>query len=146
VGYNSPMAKAKKPSAASETPAAENAKKPAAKKPAAKKAAASKAQPMGSSMIDTGLAAQTAARLIAAKKSGSSPSSTEGKKETSTFKQLRESMTKGHSSSVNSILNSSMPPDAKKSNLPFQGGKQVGHNQTFGSDASKNFVPRRTSG
>ena len=26
------------------------------------------------------------------------------------------------------------------------GGKQVGHNQTFGSDASKNFVPRRTSG
>ena len=70
MGYNSPMAKAKKPSAASETPAAESAKRPAAKKPAAKKAAASKPEPVGSAMIDTGLAAQTAARLIAAKKSG----------------------------------------------------------------------------
>ena len=37
-------------------------------------------------------------------------------------------------------------PKGKKSNLPLHGGKQVGHNQTFGSDASKNFVPRRTGG
>lgn len=139
------MAKAKKTPAASES-AAEPAKKPAAKKPAAKKPAASKPQSTGTPLIDTGLAAQTAARLIAAKGTGSSASRTEGKKETSTFKQLRESMNKGHASSVHSALNSSMPPGAKKSGVPFQGGKQVGHNQTFGSDASKNFVPRRTSG
>jgi hypothetical protein len=68
----------------------------------------------------------------------------EARKETSAFKQLKQSLAKPHS--VGNLLNSTISPAAKKSNAPFQGGRQVGHNQTFGSDASKNFVPRRTGG
>jgi hypothetical protein len=142
---------------AAETPAAETkaaaAKKAPARKPAAKKTAASKdksaAKPAGAPatpFIDTGLAAQTAARLIAAKATGGAQGSDAPRPQTSTFKQLKDSLTKGHSASVHSVLNSSMSPAAKKSNLPFQGGKQTGHNQTFGADASRNFVPRRTGG
>jgi hypothetical protein len=68
------------------------------------------------------------------------------KRETSTFKQLKESLAKPHVASMNNLLNSTAAPGAKKGNLPLHGGKQVGHNQTFGSDASRNFVPRRTGG
>lgn len=147
---STPEAPAKK---AAEPKAAAAAKAPAASKPAAaKKAAAPKgkaaAKPAGAPanpLIDTGLAAQTAARLIAAKGAGAAQPAAP-RPQTSTFKQLKDSLNKGHSASVHSVLNSSMSPAAKKSNLPFQGGKQTGHNQTFGSDASKAFVPRRTGG
>ena len=147
------MAKAKKPTeskepAPAEAPAAK-APKAAAKKPAAKKAAAAKSKPAAapaSPYIDTGLAAQTAARLIGAKMSGTPQASGSGKKETSAFKQLKDSLNKGHSTSVHSVLSNSMSPTSKKSSTPFHGGKQQGHNQTFGSDASKAFVPRRTGG
>jgi hypothetical protein len=135
------MAKAKKPTTKSETSEAAPAKP-------VKAAAKKKAKPAvvaGSPLIDTGLAAQTAARLIAAKPVGSG-SNDGAKKETSAFRQMKDSLAKGHSSSVQSVLNNSMNPAAKKSSQPFTGGKQVGHNQTFGSDASRNFVPRRTGG
>ena len=39
-----------------------------------------------------------------------------------------------------------VPNQKKKSNLPFGGGKQVGHNQTFGADVTRSGVPRRTAG
>jgi len=140
--------------AAEPQPAADSSKpaKAAARKPAAKKAASkekSGAKPTGTPatpLIDTGLAAQTAARLIGAKAAGGAQAGDAARRETSTFKQLKDALTKGHSNSVHSALNNSMSPAAKKSNLPFRGGKQTGHNQTFGSDASKNFVPRRTGG
>lgn len=128
--------------------------KPAAKQAPGKKAAApaaakgktaKPAAPQGMPMIDTGLAAQTAARLIGAKAAVAQPAGG-AKKETSAFKQLKDSINKGHSSSVHSVLSNSMSPEAKKSSLPYRDGKQTGHNQTFGSDASKAFVPRRTGG
>lgn len=148
--------KASTPEAPGKPKAAAAAKAPATSKPAAvaKKAAAPKGKSAnkpaagapGTPLIDTGLAAQTAARLIAAKGTGSAQGSDAPRPQTSTFKQLKDSLAKGHSASVHSVLNSSMSPAAKKSNLPFRGGKQTGHNQTFGSDASKAFVPRRTGG
>ena len=144
------MAKAKKStgeekSKAADGPEAKKDVKKTAPKKAAAKSAAAKPAPIGTPMIDTNFAAQTAARMIGAKVTNAAPSG-EGKKETSAFRQLRDSMTKGHSSSINSVLNSTMPQSAKKSEMPFRGGKQVGRNQTFGADVSKNSVPRRTGG
>jgi len=126
------MAKAKK------TTAANPAKSPVAKKV---KPASVPASPL----IDTGLAAQSAARLVAAKTPAKMPGDS-AKKQSTAFRQLKDSMAKGHNSSVQSVLNNTMPSAAHKSSTPFSGGKQVGHNQTFGADASRNFVPRRTGG
>jgi DnaK suppressor protein len=150
------MAKAKKPAASKEAAPAEKtaeaeSPKPAAKKPSAKKAPAAKGKaakssaPPASPYIDTGLAAQTAARLIGAKLTNT-PQAGGAKKDTSAFKQLKDSLNKGHSSSIHSVLSNSMTPGTKKSSVPFHDNKQQGHNQTFGSDASKAFVPRRTGG
>ena len=63
------------------------------------------------------------------------------------FKQLKQSFTRQHAAGMGNILNNSASGAAKKANMPFLGGKPVtSHNQTFGADASKNFVPRRTGG
>ena len=53
---------------------------------------------------------------------------------------------KPHLSGLDGILDKSAPLDQKKSNVPFTGGKQVGHNQTFGADITRTGVPRRTGG
>ena len=145
------MAKAKKKDsetteAAAPKAAAAPAKK-AAKSPAKTKAAAKPAGPAASPMVNTTLAAESAARMIGAKATGFGSSGNAGdKKETSAFKQMKQSMSKPHGASVGNMLNSTTSQAAKKTSLPFQGGKQVGHNQTFGADVSKNFVPRRTGG
>jgi hypothetical protein len=136
------MAKAKK----SETPAAPAAKKPAAKAAAKSKAAAKPAAAPAAPMVDTNLAAQAAARMLTAKAAGGNVAPAGDKKETSTFKQLKQSFTKPHGASMGNMLNSTISNAAKKSNAPFQGNKQVGHNQTFGADVSRNSVPRRTGG
>ena len=141
-----------------ETKAAKPAEKKAAApaKAAAAKAAAPKAPPKakkakpaaapGAPMIDTGLAAETAAKLIAA---GARPAAqaeepVAPKKESSTFKQLKESLAKPHINSDNPLLGNT-GGIGNKNKPGFFGGKQVGHNQTFGSGSSR-FVPRRTSG
>ena len=130
------MAKAKK----SATAAPSAIKKPAAKSKAAAKPAAA------APMVDTNLAAQAAARMLTAKAAGGHTAPAGDKKETSTFKQLKQSFSKPHGASVGNMLNSTISTAAKKSNAPFQGNKQVGHNQTFGADVSRNNVPRRTGG
>jgi hypothetical protein len=134
-------------------PSATDAPKKSAAKSGAKSKSAKPAAPTAAPMVDTAFAAQAAARMLTAKAGGitssAAPSSTAPageKKETSAFKQMKQSMTKPHAAGVGNILNSTISPAAKKGNLPFHGGRQVGHNQTFGSDASKNFVPRRTGG
>ncbi len=71
--------------------------------------------------------------------SGASP-------ESSSFKNMKQGLSKSHLSGLDSLLNKSGPADGKKSNLPFGGGKQVGHNQTFGADVNRTGVPRRTGG
>ncbi len=139
------MAKAKK----SETPVPETPKKPAAKVKAAKavlKPVAKVAAPVAP-MVNTSLAAETAARMIGAKAGGFNAVVSGGpKKETSAFKQMKESFTKPHAAGVGNMLNSTISTAAKKSNQPFEKGKQVGHNQTMGSDATRMSVPRRTGG
>jgi hypothetical protein len=133
------MAKAKK----SESSKASAAKKAPARKAPAKKSAA----PAGQPLVDTGLAAQNAAKLLAAglpRKSGDS--TTPAKTESSVFKNLKQGLAKPHLTGLDSVLDKSGPTDTKRSNLPFGGGKQVGHNQTFGADVNRAGVPRRTPG
>jgi hypothetical protein len=139
------MAKAKKTETKEET-------KPAAKAPAAKAKAAkpAKAQSSGNAHgIDTNLLAQVAAMAVGNKAfmhERQDDDGSDARKETSTFKQLKESLAKPGGSSLSNLLHAGGGPEAKKSNLPFTGGKQIGRNQTFGADVAKSGVPRRTPG
>ena len=136
-----PAATTKKSAAAA--PAAAKGKAPAAKKSAA-------SGPPSTPMIDTNLAASAAAAMIlnravtggaAPVASGQPPAA---KKESATFKNLKDSLNKPAGSALGGILSSG--DQQKKSNLPFGGGKQVGRNQTFGADVNRAGVPRRTGG
>lgn len=138
------MAKAKK----SEKSEEKAESKPAAKKAApAKKKSTTTAAPQGTPLVDTNLAAQTAARMLAAgahakqAQQGQQPQ----KSESSLFKQLKAGLNKPAGSTMGGLLDKSSGPLQKKPNQPF-GGKQVGHNQTFGADVTRSGVPRRTSG
>ena len=143
------MAKAKKTATPiSEAPASETPKKAAPKaKPAAKAAKpVAKAAAPAVPMVNTSLAAETAARMIGAKASGFNSVSSGPKKETSAFKQMKQGFTKPHAAGIGNMLNSTISPAAKKSNQPFNADKQVGHNQTMGTEATRTSVPRRTGG
>ena len=140
------MAKAKKEQsteAAEGKPAAPKAaKKPAAKKAPAKTRAA--AAPAGMPMIDTSLAAQTAAKLVARRDLLQSAGSQDGRQESSAFKQMKEGLANPASQGPSSFLQNSAPQ--KKSNQSFGGLNQVSRNQTFGADVNRSGVPRRTGG
>jgi len=142
------MAKAKK-SEKSEDKAEKAAPKAAAKKAApAKKKSTASASPAGTPLVDTNLAAQTAARMLAAGAHAKQPQSSQQpqqKNESALFKQMKAGLNKPASSAMGGLLDKSGGPLQKKPNQPF-GGKQVGHNQTFGADVTRSGVPRRTSG
>jgi hypothetical protein len=129
-----------KPKAAAKAPAAK-AKAPAAKKPASPGGAAP--------LIDTNLAASAAAAMIlnragtggAAANASGQPAA---KKESSSFKNLKDSLNKPASQSLGGTFGNIA--GQKKSNQPLGGGKQVGRNQTFGADVNRAGVPRRTGG
>lgn len=82
--------------------------------------------------------------MLLARASGAGPAAG-SKSESSTFKDLKESVNKPHLQGMNNLLNSTGTPVSKRSNTPF-GHKQVGHNQTFGADVNRSGVPRRTGG
>ena len=123
------------------TSVASSAKKPVRK---LKKAAQG---PTAAPMIDTTLAAQHAARILAARaKLGSAAEGVypeSAAKESGNFKQLKESLNRPASHAVSSALGTSF--GQQKSNLPTPGQKQVAHNQTQGVVSRVN-VPRRTAG
>ncbi len=95
--------------------------------------------------IDTSLAAETAAKMIA-NRAKLAEATTTGKAASPAFKQLKDSLNNPHLQSLGSILDAGGMP--KKSNQPsgFGPGKQIGHNQTFGADVNRKNIPRRTSG
>jgi len=94
--------------------------------------------------IDTNLAAEAAAKLVAAKV-GTGGSNAPAK-ESSSFKNLKQSVSNPASTTMANLLDSHALGGSKKSNQPFGGGKQVGRNQTFGADVNRTGVPRRTGG
>lgn len=117
------------------------AAKAAGKKAASPKKKSAPATPVGTPMIDTSLAAAAAARMVANR---DLLNATGPKKESGSFKQLKENLNKPAVTGPASFLQNTAPP--KKSNLPFGGRNQVGHNQTFGADVNRSGVPRRTGG
>ncbi len=121
------------------------AKKSPAKKAIAKKQSASTSQPL----VDTTLAAQNVARMMAAglpHKTATAPSMGSNKTESTMFKNLKQGLSKPHLSGLDSLLDKGAPAENRKSNQPFGAAKQVGHNQTFGADVNRAGVPRRTPG
>jgi hypothetical protein len=119
------------------TKSASSAKKKPERKPPAASA--------GSPLIDPASSAAAAAALVGHKVAA--PASAAGPKtESSSFRNLKDSLTKPHSQTIGGVLNKIAPSSQKWIGGPTQGGKQVGHNQTFGADVARKSVPRRTAG
>jgi len=136
------MAKAKKPASSSESAPA---KAPAKKRATRSKKTAAAPAPAATPLIDTGLAAESAARMLLARQKlhidQQKVAQTMGK-ETPTFKQLKETLT-NPAASVSSAMGSTF--GEQKSNLPIPSNNQVAHNQTT-SGVGRVNVPRRTAG
>jgi hypothetical protein len=100
----------------------------------------------GAPVVDTGLAAESAAKRLAAGigtgAAGGGPVAP-----SAAFKHLKDSLNKPHLAGLDSILDKTAGPGQNKSNLPTHSfGKQTGRNQTFGADVNRTGVPRRTGG
>src|SRR4051812_28399026 len=111
------MAKAKK----SEKSAEKAESKPATKKtaPAANKKSSAPASGQGAPMVDTNLAAQAAARMLAAgahTKQPQQPAQGQPKQESSLFKQMKAGLNKPASSAMGGLLDKSSGPLQKKPN------------------------------
>jgi len=115
------------------------AKKPQPSKPPAKAKAPS------APLIDPAQSAAAAAAMVAHRVSAPTPQDVP-QAQSSTFQKLKDSLNKPHAQTMGGLLDKLSSPGQKKSAQPFAGPKQVGHNQTFGSDASRRNVPRRTGG
>jgi hypothetical protein len=115
----------------------------------------------GAPLIDTSLAAQAAAKMVLHRATGTTPTTSGAgtaspqpqaeagakepeKRETSTFKQLKQGLSKSGSQNLGGVLGGVQ--SGKKSNQPFGGGNQNVRNQTFGADVNRSGVPRRTGG
>jgi hypothetical protein len=96
--------------------------------------------PAGVPSIDTSAAAQAAASLVR-NRALLSAAPQAGKRESQAFKQLKQGLSKPQG--PGGILQDAVK--LKKTNRPQAGGNLVVHNQTFGADASRASVPRRTS-
>jgi hypothetical protein len=132
------MAKAKKDSASKGTSGGQPGKKPAAKKPATA---------ADTPFVDTNLAAESAARLLAARVSTKSASAdTQPRTESAMFKQLKSGLSNPAGQTMSNLLDKQGGPSQKKSSTPFGPGQQIGRNQTFGADVNRAGVPRRTGG
>ena len=95
-------------------------------------------------LIDTSLAAEAAAKMVANRDPHAKPEAPEKREGSSLIKQLKQSLHKPMPQGPGGLLSNLHP--GKKPNLPFGGRNQVGHNQTFGADVNRSGVPRRTGG
>ena len=130
------MAKAKKDSGAKSEGAKKTVKKPA------KQAEASSS----GIFVDTNLAAESAARLLAAGVSTKAPADAQPRTESSLFKQMKSGLANPAAQSMSNLLDKHGDQTLKKSAAPFAKGPQMGRNQTFGADVNRAGVPRRTGG
>lgn len=122
------MAKAKK----TESSSSGSSKKTAKKSPAA-------SSPAGFPSIDTNLAAEAAARMLLRK-----PATNEtAKKESGSFKSLKESLNTPSLGNLDQFMGS---PGPHRSATSHHLDQQKGHSQTSGGNAARTGVPRRTPG
>ena len=127
------MAQKKKPESKSPT-AGHSAAPPRAAKPAKPSS--------GDQHIDTNAAANAAAAMVGGKVP--LPSTGGAKKESAAFKQLKAGLNKPSAGALGGVFGNTA--QQKKSQVTHGGGKQIGRNQTFGADATRSGVPRRTPG
>src|SRR5438477_8703946 len=114
------MAKATKSDSSPSTASASKPKTPA--KTAGK--------PAGSSpLINTDFAAQSAARMLMNRAANTPISTTPRPKESSTFKQMKDSLAKPHLASMDSMLNSTSTANSQSSQTHRT--NQKGHSQTY---------------
>jgi hypothetical protein len=117
----------------------------------AKQASARPKQPPAATlapMVDTQMAAQSAAKQLVAHLAPSTATPPTGKESTS-FKLMKQNLAHPAASGLDSVLDKTALPGSRKPNVPFAGPKSVGaggRNQTFGADVNRTGVPRRTSG
>jgi hypothetical protein len=111
-------------------------KKPEGKPPTA---------PSRAPLIDPLQSAAAAAALVGHKISPL-PTATGPQTESTTFRNLKDSLTKPHSQTIGGVLDKIAPNTQKWSGGHTGAGKQVGQNQTFGADVARRNVPRRTNG
>ena len=130
------MAKAKK----TESTAASKASAPAPKAPAKKAGKAAG----GSPLINTDFAAQSAARMLLNRATNAPINTSSQKKESATFKNMKDSLAKPHLASMDSMLNSTSS-GGNQTHQQHQ-GNQKGHAQTYNADVARTGVPRRTPG
>ena len=99
----------------------------------------------GSPLVDPSHSTHAAAAMVGRK--FSFPAAAGGPQtESTSFRNLKNSMTKPHSQTIGGVLDKITPANQKRSALPFAGSKQLGHHQTVGADVSRRNVPRRTNG
>ena len=114
-----------------------------AKKPESKPASKSaKPAATGDQLIDTRAAANAAAAMVGGKVP--LPRTGGAKKESAAFKQLKAGLNKPSAGALGGVFGNTA--QQKKSQVTHGGGKQIGRNQTFGADATRSGVPRRTPG
>jgi hypothetical protein len=96
-------------------------------------------------MVDTSLAADIAARLVANRaKLARAAGSEAPQKESGLFKQLKESLSRPHAQVIGEALHKITPPDQHPAHLHAAMEKQVGHVQTK-AGIGRMGVPRRTA-
>lgn len=120
---------------------AKKSKKPSGSKQKKNEPLANKPAP-ANPLIDTSVAAQAAARMVA--QGAAPPSATGEQPESAAFKRLKESIAKPTSQGVANFLQNTAPQ--KKSGQPFGQQNQMRRGQTFGADVNRSGVPRRTGG
>ncbi len=101
--------------------------------------------PSGAPLIDPLQSAAAAAALVGRKISPLS-TATGPQTESTTFRNLKDSLTKPHSQTIGNVLDKIAPNTRKWTGGHSGAGKQVGHNQTVGADVARRNVPRRTNG
>jgi hypothetical protein len=124
--------------------AAKSPPKPATKVEAKPAAPAVPAMPT----VNTDNSAAAAAAYVAHKIPPTAPPTTSGepKQESAMFRHMKESLNRPHSQIMGGLLDKIGSNQPKKSGSSFTNNKQVGQGQTFGADASRRNVPRRTGG
>jgi hypothetical protein len=141
--------KAKAPATKAAKPAAPAAEKKTPAKKAPVKAAARKPTPapaagLSTPLIDTSLAAQTAAAMLLNRPAApAAPAAPQASKESSAFKNLKDQLAKPKPTGLSNLFGPTA--DQKKAAGHFNLHQQKGHNQTFGG-LNKAGVPRRTNG
>lgn len=142
----SPAKSPAKTAAKKATPKKAPTKATGAKSPAAKstKAARPAAAPASTPVIDTNLAAQSAARMLLARAAGHRPASVP-QSQSSTIQHLKEQIARPKGALNNLLQSTGGQSSLPGSHLPHSHASG-GHAQTRGPNVNRTGVPRRTSG